>query len=186
MGDAALKPVLVILKVHFCSPLELLLQLLHSGVHLALGLPHGLQLLPQHLLLPGQLVQFGDEVVFHNVESVSVGGRENQEVRRRARTKRVLEVSPPLTWSPGAVCSRPADSPPPCPSLEQPRLKLPHSPEIIAFQNTLKPGILWLLGGDFCLFRPASVSPCCGTAASLTSTTGEKRSARVNKAAWPG
>lgn len=64
-------PMLVIHTANFCSPLEFLLQLLHSGVHLVLGLPHGLQLLPQHLLLPGQVVYFGDEVVLHNVESVS-------------------------------------------------------------------------------------------------------------------
>lgn len=75
----ALKAVLVVLKVHFCSPLELLLQLLHSGVHLVLGLPHGLQLLPQHLLLPGQLVHFGDEVVFHNIESVSAGAERTRK-----------------------------------------------------------------------------------------------------------
>ncbi|TNN83431.1 hypothetical protein EYF80_006412 [Liparis tanakae] len=46
--------------------------LLDSGVHLGLGLPQSLQLLPQHLLIPRQLVHFGNKVVFHNVESVSV------------------------------------------------------------------------------------------------------------------
>lgn len=66
------------------SPLEFLLQLLDSGVHLVLGLPDGLQLLPQHRLLPGQLVHFGNEVIFDNVKSISVrrGERERGERAR--------------------------------------------------------------------------------------------------------
>lgn len=64
------------------SPLELLLQLLDSGVHLVLGLPDGLQLLPQHRLLPGQLVHFGNEVIFDNVKSISARRRDGAERAR--------------------------------------------------------------------------------------------------------
>ena len=79
-ADATRKLVIV---ASFSLPLQFFLQLLHSGVHLVLGLPHGLQLLPQHLLLPGQLVHFGDEVVLHYVEGVPVGAESREPAVRR-------------------------------------------------------------------------------------------------------
>lgn len=48
-------------------PLEFFFEFLDSGIHLVLWLSHRLQLLPQYLPLPRQLVHFGNKVIFDNI-----------------------------------------------------------------------------------------------------------------------
>lgn len=54
------------------SPPQLLLQVLDAALQPGLGLSGSFQVPFQHLLLPGQLVHLGDEVILHHVQSVSL------------------------------------------------------------------------------------------------------------------
>lgn len=107
------------------SPPQLLLQVLNPALQPEFGLPGGLQVPLQHLLLPRQLVHLGYEVVLDHVQSVS-GKRQRERVQLSCGSPCGAQEAPrprqrggALTWSPAAASSPEAGSPPPCPSLKQ-------------------------------------------------------------------